>query len=463
MLVNRVEQHQISKSNKFYKIIDELCFKSKNIYNYANYITRQIFIITSKLNNNKEVTQNEQKFLIWINEKVDEFNIYKKNNLETKQSKGKSINKKFKQYKYFDKNNKLATYDFIEYVCKHSDPFIDLSSQCSQSTLRVLDKNWKSFFVAIKDWSKNPSKYLGRPKLPKYKKKDGRFPLYVANNQCRIEDGFIYFSWNPLKPLNNSIKTKACGKLMQIRFIPRNNVYIMELIYQVEIKKMPEDTVPTRICGIDLGLNNFATLTNNIGAKSIVINGKVLKSINQYYNKQLAFYRSILKKTNHKDWSNRLDILTLKRFNKIKNYMHKASKQVIEYCLNLNIDTIIIGNNQKWKQESNLHKSVNQTFVQIPYEIFINMVQYKAENVGINVIITKESYTSGTSFLDIEMPIKTNYDKSRRVFRGLFVSNMGVKINSDVNGSYQIIKKVVPNAFSNGIEGVDLHPVVINI
>lgn len=467
MIANRIEQYQINKSHPSYKLIDELCFKSKNIYNYGNYISRQIFIITSKLNNNKEISEDEQEFLSLINKKVSEFNKLKKNNLKLKQSKGKeNLDKKINRYKKFSKDNRFPTYDFIDFVCKHSEPFIDLGSQCSQSTLRVLDKNWKSFFKGIKDYSKNPSKYLGRPKLPKYKKKDGRFPLYIANNQFRIEEGYIYFSWNPLKLLNNTIKTNINpnkDKLMQIRFIPRNNVYIMEIVYQTKVADIEEFSEPSRVCGIDIGLNNFATLTNNIGEKSIVINGKILKSINQYYNKQLAHYRSILKKTNNKDWSNRLDTLSIKRFNKIKNYMHKASKMTIDYCVKNNIDTIIIGNNQGWKQESSMYKTVNQTFVQIPYEIFINMVKYKAENVGINVIVTEESYTSGTSFLDEELPVKENYNKTRRVYRGLFISNKGIKINSDVNGSYQIIKKVVPKAFVDGIEGVDLHPIVINI
>ena len=127
------------------------------------------------------------------------------------------------------------------------------------------------------------------------------------------------------------------------------------------------------------------------------------------------------------------------------------------------MDTIIIGKNEGWKQESDLCKKINQTFVQLPYETFINMMNYKAENATIKVILTEESYTSGTSFLDNELPIKENYNKNRRIYRGLFRSNKGIKINSDVNGSYQIMKKVVPNAFSNGIEGVGLHPIVINV
>ena len=110
-----------------------------------------------------------------------------------------------------------------------------------------------------------------------------------------------------------------------------------------------------------------------------------------------------------------------------------------------------------------MSKNVNQSFVGIPHMRFIQMVQYKAENAGLNVVLTEESYTSGTSFLDGEMPVKSSYNKSRRVHRGLFISNNGIRINADVNGAYQILKKVFPNAYAEGIEGVALHPFVVNM
>ncbi|MBY6842713.1 RNA-guided endonuclease InsQ/TnpB family protein [Clostridium botulinum] len=403
MKILRSEQHQIKKTHQIYKTIDELCFKSKNLYNYANYILRQEFI------NNR---------------------------------------------------NYIRCFDLQKILQPH-EIYKSLGSQASQKTLQLLDKSWKSFFVSIKDWSKNPSKYLGKPKLPKYKKKNGRYIVMLKNIQVMIKNQYIYFAWKPLKEFNNMFKTNVEGRLIQLRFIPKNNIYIMEIIY--------EATVPNNmskienICGIDIGLNNFATLTNNMGLNPVVINGKPLKSYNQYWNKKLAYYKSILKKTNNKNWSNRLDTLSIKRFNKLKNYIHNSSKYIINYCIENNIDTIVIGHNKEWKQESKLYKTINQNFVQIPYNMLIKQIQYKAEDVGINTFITEESYTSGTSFLDNEEPIKENYNKKRHIKRGLFQSNTGKLINSDVNGAYQIIKKVFSNAFANGIEGVGLHPIVINL
>ena len=166
----------------------------------------------------------------------------------------------------------------------------------------------------------------------------------------------------------------------------------------------------------------------------------------------------------NKDYSSRMDKLTEKRDRKINDYLHKASRKIIDYCLENDITKIVIGKNKNWKQDVRLnkkfHKKDRQTFVQIPFARFIEMIQYKAEEQGITVKLTEESYTSGTSFIDNEEPIKKNYNKSRRVYRGLFISNTGIKINADLNGAYQILKKVVPIKWDRGFV---LNPFVVNI
>jgi putative transposase len=403
MKVSRTERHIINKNNPFWKACDDLCFKSKNMYNYANYIMRQSFI-------NKEGI-----------------------------------------IKYYD----------LTFQLKHSEPFKDLGSNSSQHVLKMLCRDWKSFMTTLKDYTKHPEKYLGRPRLPRYKDKNGRHVCVLTNMQSQIQNGYLYFAFNRLKPYNNLIKTKISGHHLQTRIVPKGNNYILELVYEKEVQETKEFN--NRICSIDLGVNNFATLTNNIGVKPIIISGKNIKSINQYYNKKLAKLRSDLKKRHNLHWSNKLDKLQRDRDNKIEYFLHYASKSVIEYCKGNDINTIVIGLNKTWKQESSLSKTVNQGFVQLPYDKFISKVKYKAENEGREVIVNEESYSSGTSFLDLEEPIKENYDKSRRVYRGLFVSNKGIKINSDVNGSLQIMKKVFPNAFVDGIEGIDFCPIRVNI
>lgn len=214
---------------------------------------------------------------------------------------------------------------------------------------------------------------------------------------------------------------------------------------------------------IDLGLDNLATVVTNIGLRPILVNGKGLKSINQYYNKRKAHYQSIAKQMNGKHYTNRLHQLTRKRNFKITDALHKISKLIVYVALENNIATIVIGNNKNWKQSISLGKQTNQSFVTIPHQKLIEQIVYKAQLQGIRVICTEESYTSGTSFLDGELPVKEFYDKKRRIHRGLFRSNQGVFINADVNAGYQIMKKVFPNEFSDRIEGVVLHPVRVTI
>lgn len=402
--MNRVEKHIIKSNHKYYNLLDEFCFKSKNLYNYANYIIRQEFI-----NNGK-----------WL------------------------------RYNDLDKMLKEKENDF-DY---RNMPMNSSAQQC----LKLLDRNWKSFFASIKDYNNNPSKYLGRPKLPKYKPKNGRNVLILTNQNCKIKNGYITF---PKKFKGLLIKTKIRNGLQQVRVIPKDKYLVIEIVYKIEYVEPLVDN--GRYVGIDLGLDNFATITNNCGLIPLIINGKGLKSINQYYNKQISHYQSIAKRVNKLDYTNRMSQLTNKRNNKVEDYIHKASRFLVDYCKNNEINTIIIGNNKNWKQNSKMNKKVNQSFIGIPYYNFIQKVQYKAEEFGIKVVITEESYTSGTSFLDNELPIKENYNKNRRKYRGLFVSNNGIKINADVNGSYQIIRKVFPKAFAEGIEGVGLHPFKVDL
>jgi putative transposase len=396
----RVEQHQINKNHKCYKLIDEYCYRSKNLYNYANYILRQEFI-------------------------------------------------KNKNYiKYYDMAKTLRT----------EDVYKQLMSQASQCTLQVLDRNWQSYFVAIKDWKKNPHKYLGMPKLPNYKKKNGRFPWFIKNNTSYIKDGYLYFRMKIFK--GYGFKTKVTGRLISVRFIPKGSCYVLEIIYEVETPDTKERS--NRAIGLDLGVNNLVTMVNNIGAKPIIINGKIIKSYNQWWNKRRVKKMNDLIKRNDMHWCNKLSIITKKRENKINNHLHHVSRFIVNYCKYNNINTIVIGKNDKWKQKSNMGRRNNQQFIFIPHNRLIEMIQYKAKDIEIEVILTEESYTSGTSFLDNELPTKANYNKSRRIHRGLFKSNTGQIINSDVNGAFQIVRKVFPNVNSDGIEG-SLVPVIISL
>ena len=393
--VIRCEQQFIRKGHPLYEIVDTHCFYSKNVYNQANYLIRQSFT----------------------------------------------------------KENKMLKANEVQKLMQDMDCYKECGSQASQKTIQIVDKAWKSYFSAIKDWKKNPNKYLGMPKIPKYLNKNGRQVFTLKNIQCSLNDGIFRISYKPFNQY--TVSTHAKGKLMQCRFVPKGSHYVMEIVYEMEVSECNEQS--ERIATIDIGVDNFITMVNNIGEQPIVVKGGIIKSINQYYNKQKAKLQSELKITNKKDWSKRLQKLTDKRYEMIKYQMHCISKYVVDWCVLYNIDALILGHNDDWKQNN---KGM-QNFTYIPYELFIQMLAYKCENNGIRFIEHEESYTSGTSFVDNEEPVKENYDKSRRIYRGLFIGNNGIQINADVNGAYQIMKKVIPNAFANGIEGAGLHPLTI--
>ena len=234
---------------------------------------------------------------------------------------------------------------------------------------------------------------------------------------------------------------------------------MLEIVYNVRETAPNPDT--GKYAAIDLGVDNLTTMATNTNLAPLIINGKIPKSVNQFYNKELARQKSICQQMNGQYSSRRIARLTAKHNRRIDDFLHKASRIVVNACDKQDISTIVIGQNKEWKQNSRLSHKVNQHFVQLPFARLIKMIQYKAEDKGIAVILTEESYTSGTSFLDGELPIKENYDKKRRIHRGLFRANNGKLINADVNGAMQIMRKVFPNVKTDGIEGVVLRPVVV--
>ena len=338
------------------------------------------------------------------------------------------------------------------------------AAQSAQQTLHLLERNWKSFFRSIKDWSKNKDKYSGKPKLPKYKPKDGRMVFILTNQQVKLKEDLLRFpkSFKGFTMKPRCIRLNNFDKINQIRIVPNNQIFCVEIAYSViaNDNALPDND---RYMSIDLGLDNLATIVTNTGLQPILVNCKGLKSINQYYNKTRAYYQSIAKQMNDKFYTNRLYRLTQKRNFKIEDALHKISKFIVDTALEHKITMIVIGNNKDWKQSISLGKRTNQSFVQISHQNLIEKIVYKSRTHGISVVLTEESYTSGTSFLDSELPTKENYNKKRRKYRGLFMSNSGVLINADVHAAYQIMKKVFPNEFSDGIEGVVSHPVKVTV
>jgi putative transposase len=259
--------------------------------------------------------------------------------------------------------------------------------------------------------------------------------------------------------LGITVRTRQ-QNVQQVRIIPRIGFYVVEVVYEQE--PVPAAVSPALYAGVDIGLNNLTLLTSNkLGFVPRVVNGRPVKSINQFYNKRRAELQGVLGTVRT---SQRLERITTRRTRRIDHYLHTASRRIIDLLVAEGIGVLAIGKNPLWKQEAHLGKRGNQNFVSVPHARFIEMLTYKAEVVGIQVRITEESYTSKASFLDADpLPVYGSPDipavSGRRVKRGLYRAADGRHINADANGSYNVIRKVAPDAFAQGSRGCVVHPI----
>ena len=349
-----------------------------------------------------------------------------------------------------------SEYEISTLLAKNNQAdFRALPSAVSQQTIKLVFKAWKSFFKALKSYKKDKSKFTSNPKPPKYKSKNGLYVCAFTYNSARLKGNKIKFVKNILKP----IKTKV-SRVKQARVVPNSSCFIVEIVYEKDVK----ETIKTAgsIASIDLGLNNFITCIDNLGNVPLIINGKGLKSYNQLFNKKKAKLQSLLPLKRYS--SNKIRQLEFKRYKFVSNFMHQVSKMLVKILLDRKIETLIIGYNKEWKQNINLGKKVNQSFVQIPYTSFLEKILYKCEEYGIKVILTEESYTSKIDHLANEPLTKRDSYLGKRIYRGLFKSSVGKILNADVNGALGIMRKVFPEKVLELImdRGVVYTPIILN-
>lgn len=356
--------------------------------------------------------------------------------------------------------NYLKEYDFSTKLGRENQfDFRNLPCAVSQQVIHQVFSNINSWIKLKKDFEKNPGKYDNhRPRLPKYKNGKKQNMVIFTTSACRIKkDGYIHFIKNIIKPVKTNI---GGNKLCQVRIIPQATCYIVEVIY--EKKEQILDLNKDNVLSIDLGLNNLCSCINNVGIKSFIVNGKVIKSFNQWYNKKKAKLMSFV---GDKGTSNKLKKLNNKRNFWIEDKIHKVSRYIIDFCKDNNIGSIVIGLNKGWKQNIDLGKRNNQKFVEIPFLRLIDKITYKGKLIGIDVITTEESYTSKIDHLAFE-PLK-NQDiyLGKRKKRGLFQSSVGKLLNADINGAIGIGRKVFGDSYVNRIisSGFAFNPVKVNI
>jgi putative transposase len=342
-----------------------------------------------------------------------------------------------------------------------------LKAQVAQQTLKVLEQDVKSYIASVKDWSKNPTKYKSKPRLPYFKHKNTLSNLIYTNQACVIkEDGYIYLS-KTLKisiPQFNKYKD-LISNFNQVRIVPKNNYIKVEIIYNKLIEN--KDVNYNEHASIDLGVNNLVTLVSSL-TKPILLNGNQIKSYNQFFNKELARLTSIKDKQKIKGLTNKITELYVDRENTLNDLYHKISRFIVEYLIDNKIGNLIVGYNKQWKDSIDIGKVNNQKFCYISYLNLLSKIKYKCEMVGIKVSETEESYTSKTDSLSLEKlykygeAIPSDFFKGQRVKRGLFQSVKGL-INADVNGAVNIMRKVVDDSYVSKIidRGLLFNPVKI--
>ena len=397
--MRQVERHLIKPSNGLYTICDDLTFKSKNLYNAGLYQIRQ-----SIFERNKSDKENKKPVLSWA-QLVSEFRKQDQSDMKA------------------------------------------LPSKVSTNIIKMLGGNISSYYQLLKGYNDNSNKkFINKPKLPGYlHKTKGRYVVEFTNQtfaKKRGENNELILCPKDLRIL---IPTKVDNPKC-VKIIPKNGYFFIDVIYEIKEKPLRKTR---KYAGIDLGVDNLATVTFSDGTNPLLIKGLKAKYINQGYNRLISKAKSKL--PNNQKTSKHIHRLFRNREMKLQSELHKITGFLAEYFDEMSLEKVFVGKNDNWKSRVSLSKKVNQRFVQIPYNKFISQLKYKCALRGIQVIEQEESYTSKASFVDCDkIPVWKNDGKKysfsgKRIKRGMYKAKYGTIINADVNGSYNIMVKGLNN------------------
>ena len=433
LFVYRVRQIQLRKNHILYPYCCAITEGVKALYNRANYIVRQYATGLEANENGRKLHSNQEEVLKLVRETTE----------------GTKFAPKGKWLNYYQ-------LDHILKVTK--DPaYYGVPSHVNQQTLKLILRDYRSFFEGLKRYQREPKSFTGRPRLPRYKKTAST--AILSNQICILQDNRF------LKLPKCSLKADlgcVSGRLKEMRIKPMHDRIILEAVLEQDgAEEIPsneeilfscqEATHLERTLAIDPGVNNLLAITNNFGEQPVLVSGRILKSINQYYNKELARLRSTAALCNGKKTTKRIRVLTRKRNNRIKDSMHKISRWVKEYAVKNGARLVVMGHNKFQKQSSSMSRENNQTFVQLPMDMLIRQLQYKLAEAGILFVCTEESYTSQSDYLAQDaIPVcgSKSGEKSdfsgKRIRRGLYRHYDGTVSNADLNGAANIMRKVFP-------------------
>ena len=434
----------IRKGSRLYEYCRQATMASARLYNRANYIVRQYVTAMDSLAEGKELYPNQLEVHELISALSDGTD--------------------------YAPQSKWLKYKTLDYVLKASKDtaYYGVYSQANQQTLKLLMRDYRSYFGAVKKYKAHPEEFKGHPKLPGYCKQEKCKTTILTNQICTVKDG--HYLKLPGTKTRINLGKELNGSLQEVRIVPMNGVFYLEIVvscadqgiilpedikeYNASLQKEAagyEDISGLRIVSIDPGTDNLCAMTNNFGMQPILIKGTILKSANRYYNKQLANMKSKAELCNKAKDTNRIRRLTHKRNCIITDGMHKISRYITGYCVTNNVDIIVLGHNAGQKQGINIGDANNQNFVQLPFLKLVHMLRYKLAQAGIRMIVTEESYTSKADFLaGDDIPVYKKDDdrqfvfSGRRIARGLYRHHDGTISNADINGAANIMRKVFP-------------------
>ena len=463
----RTRQVRIRKGKSLWGYCSGLCSSSAALYNRANYLVRQYATAMRDLDRMKPLTKNQMEVYLLVG--------------------------RITRGSWYEPKGRWLTYGQLDYILKRTDDpaYRALPAQANQQILKRLLRDYKSFFEARKVWMQHPERLTGCPKMPGYRKKGISVTAVLTNQICRIrEGGHLSFPGTKDRLKLGPLPEGACLKEVRIR--PCGETFTVEAVLELPASRQERKgrlaglepdalrevlkaagTHQYRTAAIDPGVNNLCAVSNNFGAGTFLIKGRVIKSANHYYNKKMAWLKSEAMKCNGRHMTKRIRRLTERRGRIIKDLMHKASRRIADWAAANKVDLVVMGHNIFQKQNTSMGHVSNQNFVQIPYSVFAGMLRYKLEEKGIAFLETEESYTSKADYLALDpIPVyscgKGLPDgmvpsfSGKRIRRGLYCHADGTRSNADINGAANILRKVFPNV-TEWDRGVVDTPYVVRI
>lgn len=366
----------------------------------------------------------------------------------------------YKRHAFF--RSEFLSFSNLDQLMKihHKSLYDSLPNAGSQAVIKKLSGDFDNFWKALNDWKAHPEKYTEKPQIPKYKKQGQLKTFLLPAKPISVKESHILLpkKMNISPVISRFAEDKkansSCDIFKEIRIVPHGSCFWIEIVYdETQSKNHFKKNVklnPDNKLAIDIGINVLMAVTSNqANFKPVLINGKPIKSINQYFNKQKAKLMSQSKKR-------KINRLSIKRYNQIRDYFHKCSNYILQLCLKHDVGEVIIGKNKNWKQAVNIGKVNNQKFVSIPHFQLIGQLKYKLEAYGILVREREESYTSKADSLACDkLPAykkgASHIFGGKRVKRGLYLSSTGKTIHADVNGSLNILRKASNDDFIEGL------------